>query len=122
MLFRSTTKPEPTTTTTEPEPTTTAEPTVVPPTTITITISSCGTTPIPPVTIETITKGTGTIPPATIETITNGTGTAGPTGGGGQTNTPVGPSSTLVPIPGAAVANKASFGMAILAAVVAFAV
>ncbi|KFY24358.1 hypothetical protein V493_05290 [Pseudogymnoascus sp. VKM F-4281 (FW-2241)] len=112
----TTDEPEPTTTTDEPEPTTTKEPeptltdrpphtdepTVIPPTTITVTISNCATTPIPPAP-------------------TNGTTTAHPTGG--NTNTPIGPSSTILPpIPGAGVTNEASFGMLVLAAAVALAV
>ncbi|OBT70465.1 hypothetical protein VE03_00018 [Pseudogymnoascus sp. 23342-1-I1] len=139
----TTTEPEPTTTTTtkvEPttttscEPTSTAEPTqpphtdsptqpphtdspTLPPVTVTITISECPTTPLPPATLTTVTH-------------TNGTSIAHPTGGNGNgngnggTNTPVGPSSTISPpIPGAGVRSAgASLGMVVLAAVVGFAV
>ncbi|OBT80660.1 hypothetical protein VF21_00302 [Pseudogymnoascus sp. 05NY08] len=118
----TTTEPEPTTVTHTKEPTTTIkptepphtnEPTVVPPTTITITISECATTPIPPATITTVTHTNGTAPP-----------TGGNGGGGGEnTNTPVSPTSTITPpIPNDGVANAASLGMVVLAAAVAFAV
>lgn len=107
----TTSEPEPTATTTIIEPPHTDEPTVVPPSTVTVTIFECATTPIPPATITTVTH-------------TNNTGTAAPTGGHStNTNTPVGPSSTITPpIPGAGVRNAASLGMVVLGAVVAFAV
>ncbi|OBT86081.1 hypothetical protein VE02_05722 [Pseudogymnoascus sp. 03VT05] len=118
----TTKEPEPTTVTHTKEPTTTIEttepphtdePTVVPPTTITVTISECPTTPIPPATITTVTYTNGTAQP-----------TGGNGGGGGKnTNTPVGPTSTITPpIPNDGVANAASLGMVVLAAAVAFAV
>ncbi|OBT99851.1 hypothetical protein VE01_02241 [Pseudogymnoascus verrucosus] len=100
---------DPTTTTEEPTATTithTAEPTE--PTdeaTVTVTIFTC----------DNVTP----LPPSTVVTHTNGTGIVHPTGG--DTNTPVGPTSTNIPpIPNAGGANSASLGMVVLAAAFAF--
>ncbi|KFY75391.1 hypothetical protein V499_04623 [Pseudogymnoascus sp. VKM F-103] len=103
---------EPTTTTDEPTATTithTAEPTE--PTdeaTVTVTIFTCDNVPV-----------TTPLPPSTVVTHTNGTSIVHPTGG--DTNTPVGPTSTNIPpIPNAGGANSASLGMVVLAAAFAF--